>query len=129
MACDISREHLNWLTRSAIGCAQEVSNCLGNGFLEKVYENAMSVELRALGLEVSQQHRISVRYKGLVVGEYQADLLVGRQLLLEIKAVATLDPVHQAQCMNYLRASNLRIALLLNFGRPKLDIRRIVIGF
>jgi GxxExxY protein len=129
MACDISRERLNWLTRSVIGCAQEVCNCLGSGFLEKVYENALAFELREHGLNVLQQHRIVVRYRGIVVGEYFSDLLVNNQLLVEIKAVSALDSVHHAQCMNYLRATNLRICLLLNFGRPKLDVRRIVVGF
>lgn len=107
----------------------KVSNTLGNGFLEKVYENALVHELRKVGLTVAQQHSTSVLYEGIVVGEYAADILVEGTILVELKAVKTLDEVHLAQCMNYLKATGLRLCLLLNFGRPRLQIKRIVHDF
>ena len=115
---------LNALTERIIGCAYTVSNTLGSGFLEKVYENALVVEVRKAGLRVEQQWPIEVRYDGAVVGEYVADLLVDNQVLVELKAVKALDDIHSAQCLNYLRATELPLCLLLNFGRPKVEIRR-----
>ena len=94
--------------------------------MEKVYENALAHELRKAGLVVEQQKRIKIRYDGIVVGDYVADLLVRKQLLVELKAVKTLDDVHIAQCLNYLKATGLKICLLFNFGTPKVQIRRIV---
>ena len=99
---------------------------IGCGFLEKVYENALAHELRKAGLKAEQQHGITVHYDGVVVGEYAADLLVDGVLLVELKAVKELDDIHLAQCLNYLRATNLRLCLLMNFGKPKLEVRRIV---
>jgi len=114
------------LTEQIIGCAFSVSNTLGFGFLEKVYENALAVELRENGLEVAQQCPLPVAYKGVSVGEYFADLLVEGKVIVEIKAVRRLDNSHLAQCINYLKATGLRVGLLLNFGRPKLEVRRVV---
>lgn len=113
------------LTERIIGCAYTVLNTLGPGFLEKVYENALAHELAKAAIEVVQQHPIAVRYDGVVVGEYVADLLVERNVLVELKAVKSLDEPHLAQCINYLKATGLRTCLLLNFGTPKLGIRRI----
>ena len=117
------------LTEKVIGCAFTVSNTLGCGFLEKVYENALAHELHKAGLKVEQQHGITVHYDGVVVGDYTADLLVSGVLLIELKAVKELDDIHLAQCLNYLRATSLRLCLLMNFGKPKVDIRRIVNNF
>ena len=117
---------LNRISQRTIGCALTVSNTLGCGFLEKVYENALAHELRQAGLTVYQQTGVTVRYHGLVVGQYVADLLVEQEVAVELKAVRALDNVHRAQCMNYLRASGLRLCLLLNFGRPRLEIQRLV---
>ena len=116
------------ITEAVIGCAYRVANTLGCGFLEKVYQNALFHELRKNGLRVEQQKQIQVKYDGIVVGDYVADLLVEDFVLIELKAVKALDDIHTAQCLNYLRATNLMICLLFNFATPKLDIRRIVHG-
>ena len=115
------------LTEKILGAAFKVQNTLGAGFLEKVYENALSIELRKCGLAVESQKPFPVRYEGIVVGEYQADLVVSAKVVVECKAVSNLDPVHEAQLMNYLKASGLRVGLLINFARPKLQYRRLVI--
>lgn len=120
---------LDEITDKVIGCAFVVSNVLGAGFVEKVYENALAHELRSLGLAVAQQHGVAVRYKGILVGEYVPDLLVANEVVVEIKAVRALDDVHAAQCMNYLKATGLRVCLLLNFGKPRVEVKRIVLGF
>ena len=120
------RGPLNDLSERVIGCAFTVQNVLGAGFLEKVYENALAHELRNSGLTVVQGLGIAIRYGGIVVGQYFADLLVESRLLIELKAVKTLDKSHRAQCINYLKATGLPLCLLLNFGRPRLEIRRIV---
>jgi GxxExxY protein len=122
----MNADMLNALSERIIGCAIAVANGLGSGFLEKVYENALAHELRKAGLRVAQQQGVSVVYDDVIVGEYAADLLVEAAIVVELKAVRTLDDVHQAQCMNYLRATGMHLCLLLNFGRPRLEIRRIV---
>lgn len=122
----LNKNQIRQLTEKVIQYAFTVSNTLGCGFLEKVYENALVHELRKVGLEVQQQHGITVYYDGVAVGEYTADLLVEEVLLLELKAVKDLDDIHLAQCLNYLKATNLRLCLLMNFAKPKLEIRRIV---
>ncbi len=114
-------------TEKIIKCAYKVANSLGSGFLEKVYENALRLELRREGLSVQQQHPMSVLYEGEIVGEYFADLLVGEEVLVELKAVSALDEIHMAQCLNYLKACNLRVCLLINFGKPKIEIRRFMV--
>jgi len=118
---------LNPVTEKIIGCAFTVSNTLGAGFLEKVYENALALELQKAGLMVVQQHPIQVWYAGVVVGEFFADLLVQDRVVVEIKAVKAFDEAHWAQCLNYLKATGLRMCLLLNFGKPHLEIKRIVL--
>jgi GxxExxY protein len=122
----MNADGLNALSEQIIRCAFVVSNTLGSGFLEKVYENALAHELRKTGLAVAQQRGIVVTYDGIVVGEYAVDLLVEEAVLVELKAVKAFDDIHQAQCLNYLRASGRHLCLLLNFGKPRLDIRRIV---
>ena len=112
-----------------IECAYRISNTLGSGFLEKVYENAMAVEFRHAGLEYAQQPPFLVRYRQEVVGEYIPDFVVADTLVVEIKALDALSRIHHAQCVNYLRATNLKLALLLNFGRPRLEIKRLVWEF
>ena len=123
------RALLNRITERIIGCAYAVSNALGCGFLEKVYENALVHELPEAGLHVSQQHPVSIQYNGVSVGEYIADILVDERVVVETKAVKALGDVHVAQCMNYLKATGLKVCLLLNFGAPKVDTRRIVNDF
>ena len=99
----------------------------GAGFLEKVYENALAHELTKVGLSVQQQAPLQVYYDGQVVGDYFADLFVEGSVLIELKAVKNLDGIHKAQCINYLKATGLRICLLLNFGTPRLEIKRIIL--
>ena len=123
---DADGKGLNDITGKIIGCAYKVSNTLGSGFLEKVYENALAHELRKAGLQVMQQHGIQVTYDGIVVGDYVADMLVEGRVLVELKAVNALDSIHSAQCLNYLKATGLRLCLLLNFGQPRVQIKRII---
>jgi GxxExxY protein len=115
------------LTERIIGCAFTVANSLGIGFLEKLYENALAIELREQGLNISRQRPISVRYRDIIVGEYTPDLLVQDRILVELKVVKALNDQHIAQCTNYLRAANKRLCLLMNFGLPRIEIRRVTI--
>lgn len=117
------------LTKSIIGCAYEVSNTLGAGFLEKVYENALAIELRSKGLQIAQQVPFKITYKGVVVGDYFADLIVESQVLIEVKVARGFDKAHVAQCLNYLKAANLTLGLLLNFAKSRVEIQRVVKGF
>ena len=123
------RLKMNEISELIIGCAYRVHNELGAGFLEKVCENALAYELRKNGREVRQQHPISVYYDQVIMGEYLADLLVEGVVIVELKAVKELDEVHLAQCLNYLKASNLSLCLLLNFAKPKLQIKRVIHNF
>jgi GxxExxY protein len=115
------------LTEKILGAALKVQNTLGVGFLEKVYENALCVELREGGLAVESQKAFPVRYEGVIVGDYVADLVVSAKVVVECKAVTNLDQVHEAQLMNYLKASGIRVGLLINFARSKLQFRRLVV--
>jgi GxxExxY protein len=119
---------LDDVTERIIGSALTVSNRLGTGFIEKVNENALAHELRKTGLAVVQQRGIVVRYDDIIVGEYAADLLVEDAVIVELKAIKTVADIHRAQCINYLRATGLHVCLLLNFGSPRLEIKRIVRG-
>ena len=119
---------VNDLVERVIGCALVISNTLGTGFLEKVYENALAHELRKTGLKVQQQCAVEVRYDGVVVGTYVADLLVEKVLVIELKAVKARDAAHSAQCLNYLKATGFWLCLLLNFGNPRLQIKRLANG-
>ncbi len=114
------------ISEKVINCAFEVSNKLGAGFLETVYENALCLELAYQGIKYEQQKAINVHYRESIVGNYIADLLVENKLLIELKAVAQFNKHHEAQLMNYLRATDISVGLLLNFGTPRLGIRRIV---
>jgi len=119
-------EGLNELTGKIIRCAFAVSNALGAGFLEKVYENALAHELGKAGLAVEQQKGMQVVYDGVVVGEYVADLVVNGRVIVELKAVKAFDNVHFAQCLNYLKATGTEVCLLINFGVPKVEIKRFI---
>ena len=129
MNADERRLHLDQLTRRIIGGVYRVSNALGIGFLEKVYENALAIELRHDGLSVEQQYPLRVLYRDFPVGEFSTDLLVEGRVVVELKAAKTLDEAHSAQCMNYLRAAGLSVCLLVNFGSPRAQIKRIVSNF
>ena len=122
------RERIKDVAERVIGCAYTVSNTLGVGFLEKVYENALAHEMRKADLKVETQHPITVQYDGVIVGEYAADLLVEDCVLVELKAVKSFDNVHLAQCLNYLRATGLKMCLLVNFGNPRMEYKRIVMN-
>lgn len=114
------------LSEQVIGCAFEVSNTLGAGFLESVYENALCEEMVRHGLQFQRQKPLQVKYKGEVVGNYIADVVVEDKLLLELKALSKLSGEHEAQLMNYMKASGLSVGLLFNFGAPKLSFKRLV---
>lgn len=114
------------LTEQIIGCAYSVGNALGEGFLEKVYENALAHELEKTGLKVSRQEPIKVVYDGVVVGDYFADLVVDEEIIIELKAVQNIDNSHLAQCINYLKATGKKLALLINFGNSRVQVKRVI---
>ena len=120
------RESLNALFEEVVGAAYEVSNALGAGFLEKVYERALAKELSLRGIPVRPQVPYKITYKGHPIAEYIADLVVDDRLLIEVKCVNTLVKEHLAQSLNYLKASNLSLALLINFQHPKVVWQRVV---
>lgn len=109
-----------------VGAVYEVSNVLGAGFLEKVYERALLKELALRGLAAQSQVACPVSYKGQRLGDYIADLVVEQKLVVEIKCVEHLADEHLAQCINYLRVSGLKLALLVNFQKPKVEWKRVV---
>ena len=117
------------LTEKVIGAFFEVYNELGQGFLEQVYENALAFALRESGVEVMQQASVDVMFRGKRVGEYRADLLIPRRLLIEVKAATTLAQGHEAQLINYLKATGTPVGLLLNFGPHPQFKRRIHSSF
>jgi GxxExxY protein len=119
-------QDVNEITKKIIGCAYEVSNTLGIGFVEKVYENARAHLIRRSGLEVVQQHPIKVTFDGIIIGDFFADLLVANRVLVELKAVSMLMEQHTAQALNYLRASGLEVCILINFGKSKIEIKRLL---
>ena len=119
----MNNDELNALTEKIIGCAFQVSNTLWSGFLEKVYENALAIELRKYGLEVKQQAPIKVVYEETVVGEYFADLLVSDLVIVELKAVKEISDAFAAQCLKYLKVTGLPICLLMNFGNPRVEVK------
>jgi GxxExxY protein len=121
---DMSEEELHGLTERIIGCAFRVSNALGCGFLEKVYENALVIELRKNGLKAEPQQPVNVVYDGQLVGEFFVDILIADEVILELKATTEHHDIFTAQCLNYLRATGKMLCLLLNFGKPRLDIKR-----
>ncbi len=114
------------LTESVLAAAFEVTNTLGCGFLEKVYERALHRELQIRGIKSVPQAHFPVKYKSHLVGEYTADFLVEDTLIVELKCASSLLPEHTAQCLNYLRAANKPICLLINFHNPKLEWRRLI---
>ena len=112
------------LTSKVIGCAMDVHRELGPGYLEKVYENALMIALREIGLAVGQQVAVPAMFHGVVVGDFVADLLVANRLIVELKAVTSLLPVHETQLVSYLKATGIDVGLLLNFGSSSLQIKR-----
>ena len=111
------------LTKKIIGCAFTVYNTLGAGFLEKVYEQALILELKASGLSVRSQEPLSVKYRDQIIGEYFADLIVEDQVICELKAVDVLKKAHEVQLVNYLVATGIDVGVLINFG-DSVTVRR-----
>ena len=117
---------INDITYAINGAVFEVNRVLGPGFLEKVYENAVLIELRSRGLIAEAQVPIKVLYKEDVVGEYVADILVEERVIVELKTVERLEKIHEAQLLNYLKATGLNIGMLVNFRHSKAEIKRLV---
>ena len=122
-------EEINLITKEIIGKCFRVSNTLGNGFLEKVYQNALFYELTKSGFNVKQQYPLEVFYEDKVVGEYFADLFVENRIIVELKATKALEDIHLAQILNYLKACNMDFGLLINFGTPRVEIKRVLNNF
>ena len=120
---------INEITYAINGAVFEVSRILGPGFLEKVYENALLIELKRRGLKAENQVPIKVLYKEDVVGEYITDILVESRVIVELKTVEHLDKIHEAQLLNYLKATGIKVGLLVNFKTPKAEIKRMVLNF
>lgn len=114
------------LTKIIIGSAYYVYNNLGYGFLEKVYENALAIQLRRLGRQVEQQVPVVVRFDGEVVGEFFPDLLVEGKVIVELKAISEIGSVHEVQLVNYLKATGIKVGLLINFGPGIKIVRRVL---
>lgn len=114
------------LSYKIIGLAMEVHRKLGGGFLEKVYENAMMILLRRETIKAEQQVPIKVYFENQIVGEYIADIFIEDSIIVELKAVEILAGVHRAQTVNYLKATNLKVAYLINFGKKSLEYERFV---
>lgn len=119
---------INDITYAINGAVFEVNRELGPGFLEKVYENAIMFELKKRGLKVQSQVPIQIRYKGQIVGDYIADILVEGQVIIELKTVDQLLKIHEAQLLNYLKATGIKVGLLINFKASKADIKRMVLN-
>jgi GxxExxY protein len=114
------------LAKEIVGAAFDVHNILGYGFLEKVYERALLVELVKRGLKAESQAAITVKYKEAIVGDYVADIVVEEKVILELKAEETYNKQHEAQLLNYLKATGLKLGILTNFGRSKCEFKRLV---
>jgi len=114
------------LTGKIIGCAMEVHKCLGNGFQEVIYQRALEIEMRYQGLEFSREHEMEIFYKGENIGKRRVDFFVEGKIMVELKAVIQLEDVHLAQAINYLEAYKMRIGLLINFGCPSLQFKRVM---
>lgn len=114
------------ITRELIGAAFEVHNVLGYGFLERVYQRAMQVELTLRKVKVELEPKLQVHFKGVIVGDYAADLLVEDQIVVELKTDPEYQPAHEAQLLNELKGTRIRLGYLINFGRTKVEFKRMV---
>ena len=114
------------LTYQIIGAAFEVYKVLGYGFLEKVYENALMQELQVRGINAAIQSPVKVDYKGVEVGNYYADMIVENKVIVELKTGESFNPVHEAQLLNYLKATGIKVGLLINFGEERCEHKRLV---
>ena len=114
------------VTHQLLGAAFEVPNVLGYGFLERVYQRAMQAELQSGGLRVEIEPQIKVRYKGVIIGEYAAELLVEEKIIVELKTDPAYQPAHEAQLPNELRGTGIRLGYLINFGRERVEHKRMI---
>lgn len=114
------------ISQQVIGCAYMVSNALGAGFLESVYENALAIEFSRQGIDFARQLPLRVSYRDESVGDFYADFVVEQKLIIELKALNRITAEHEAQLLNYLKATELNVGLILNFGTPRLGVKRIV---
>lgn len=119
----------NELSRKVIGASFEVANTLGRGFVEKVYANALQNEIESKGLKTRREYPVKVLYKKKIVGNFLCDLLVEDRVIIEVKSTSGLNNLHMAQCLNYLKATNFKLCLLINFGAASVQIKRIVNNF
>ena len=122
----MTKDELDALSEKIIRAAYKVSNTLGSGFLEKVYENALAHQLRKDGVKIEQQRPIKVYYDDVVVGDYFADLVAEGNVIVELKAARRFEDIHLAQTLNYLKVTGLKLGLILNFGKPRVEIKRVV---
>jgi GxxExxY protein len=120
---------IDQLTYAINGAVFEVNRILGPGFLEKVYENALLVELKHNGIEAQAQAPIRVTYKEAIVGDYIADILVDDRVIVELKTVERIERIHEAQLLNYLKATGIKVGLLVNFKNTKAEIKRLVLDY
>lgn len=116
------------LTEKIIRAAMNTYNTLGFGFMKKVYENSLMIELELSRLKAIQQHPIKVFYKGIIVGDYIADIIVEDKIILELKSIENINKIHEVQLVNYLKAINKDVGILLNFGKEKLEFKRKVLN-
>ena len=114
------------ITEKIIGAAYNVHNNLGSGFLEKVYQNSLAIELRSLDFLFDMEKPIKVYYRGEIVGDYIADIIVDGKVILEIKAIKELSSIHEVQLVNYLKATGIEVGLLINFGKSVQIKRRVM---
>ena len=114
----------NDLIKKIIQCAYNVRTQLSAGYLESIYKKALLIELRENGLSAEEEYPITVFYNNIVVGEFRADIIVNNEVIIELKAVQNLHPIHEAQLVNYLTATNIDNGLLINYGSDKLEIKR-----
>ena len=125
---DTNRELLHKdLSYKIVGLAMQIHSELGFGFLEKVYENSMMVLFRRENIMAKQQAPVSVSFEGEIVGDYYADILIEDKIILELKAIEKITDAHKAQALNYLKASGLKLAIIINFGKQRLEYERIVL--
>ncbi len=123
MAIEIIEKELSFQVMKA---AYEVHNQLGPGFLESIYEAAMTIELKSQGMNIIRQKRVTVKYKGRIIGQHVLDMVVNGKVILELKAVSALVAIHEQQALSYLKATGIPLAIVINFGTPRVQSSRIV---
>lgn len=125
----MKREKLNALSKKIIGLAMKIHRGLGPGFIEKIYERALIHELNKAGIEVKHQPEILIEYDGAQLGRQRVDLLAENEIIIELKAVSELLPIHEAQIISYLKAADKRLGLIFNFAPKSLEFKRVVNKF